>query len=47
MMRYTICTEYGERVTIYANTESAAVRQFKRKYPSERIIGVTLMNSGQ
>ena len=40
---YAICTEFGERVSILAESRARALRKFEQTYPHERVVGVTLI----
>jgi hypothetical protein len=40
---YAICTQFGERVSILAESRAHALRKFEQTYPHEKVVGVTLM----
>ena len=40
---YSVCTIYGGRVTIVAESREQAIRQFNRAFPHEKIVGVTFV----
>ena len=42
---YEVCTVYGGRVTIVAESREQAIRTFNRTYPHEKIVGVTYRGS--
>jgi hypothetical protein len=40
---YEVCTVYGGRVTIAAESRAHAIRKFNLFYPREEIVGVTFI----
>jgi hypothetical protein len=40
---YEVCTVYGGRVAILAESRAHAIRKFNQTYPHEKIVGVTFV----